>query len=183
MPAPVLIVSGGSAVGKSTVSRLLVARLHAGVLVPMDVILRFFDDPFPDPVSSEGAHRYEVVGTATAAAVARFAVGGYTVVLDAPMFPDGAYGVGVICGRRDVQVHYAVLRADWETCLERLQRRDPDVVLDFDGVRALHAKFLDLGPWERHVIDASGPADQVAGHVWSAFGDGLLAVDGNHPTA
>jgi len=36
--------------------------------MPADVFCRFFDDPFPDPASSEGARRYKVVGVAQAAA-------------------------------------------------------------------------------------------------------------------
>jgi hypothetical protein len=174
MAAPVLLISGCSAVGKSTVSRLLADCLDSSVHIPADAFLRFFDNPFPDPATPEGAHRYEVVGAALAASAAQFALGGYTVILDGPMFPDGADGVAEICGRRDVLVHYAVLRADLPTCLERAKRRDPAGPPDLHGFTALHAKFIDLGESEAHVIDASGQAEQVVASVMSAFESGRL---------
>jgi len=175
VPAPVLIVSGCSAVGKSTVSRLLAGAVTPSVHLPIDHFLRFFDDPFPDPGSREGARRYEIVGAAAAAAAAQFALGGYAVILDSPMFPEGADGVALICGRRDVRVHYAVLRASLDTCLERSRRRDTDGPPDLREFRSLHAKFVDLGHREAHAIDASGPARQVADAVLSAFREGRLA--------
>jgi tRNA uridine 5-carbamoylmethylation protein Kti12 len=171
-----LIVSGCSAVGKSTVSRLLAGAVTPSVHLPIDLFLRLFDDPFPDPGSQEGARRYEIVGAAAAAAAAQFALGGYAVIFDSPMFPAGAQGVELICGRRDVRVHYAVLRASLDTCLDRSRRRDPAEPPDLQGFRSLHAKFADLGDREAHAIDASGPAQQVANAVLSAFSSGRLAL-------
>lgn len=177
MPGPVLIVSGCSGVGKSTVSRLLAEAVSPSVHLPIDLFLRLFDDPFPDPVSEEGAQRYETVGAAAAAAAAQFALGGYTVILDSPMFPEGAEGVAIICGRGDVRVHYTVLRAGLETCLERSWRRDATGPPDLDAFRSLHGKFVYLDHREAHAIDASGPAQQVADAVLSAFSDGRLAIE------
>src|SRR5215467_7738870 len=119
----------------------------------------------------KGARRYETVGAAAAAAAGQFALGGYTVIVDSPMFPEGAEGVALICGRWDVRVHYAVLRAGFDTCLERSLRRDPTGHPDLPGLRSLHAKFVDLDHREAHAIDASGPAQQVADAVLSAFRD------------
>ena len=176
MVAPVLVISGCSAVGKSTVSRLLAECLDSSVHIPTDAVLRFFDDPFPDPATPEGAHRYEVVGAALAATATQFALGGYTVILDGPLFPDGADGIAQICGRCDVSVHYAVLRADLPICLERAKRRDPAGPPDLDEFTALHAKFTDLGESEANVIDASGMAEQVVVSVLSAFRSGRLTA-------
>jgi hypothetical protein len=172
--APVLLISGCSAIGKSTVSRLLAECLDSSVHIPSDAFLRFFDDPFPDPATPKGAYRYEVTGAALAASAAQFALGGYTVILDGPMFPDGADGVAEICWRRGVLVHYAVLRADLPTCLERAKRRDPVGPPDLHGFTALHAKFIDLGESEANVIDASSQAEQVVASVLSAFKSGRL---------
>jgi hypothetical protein len=178
MASPVLVVSGCSAVGKSTVSRLLTGSLHPGVHMPVDVILRLFDDPFPDASSPDGTHRYRVVGAAAAAAAAQFALGGYTVILDSPIFPEGAEGVATICGRQGVEVHYAVLRADLGTCLERSRRRDSAGLPDLDDFRSLHDRFVDLDRYEGHVIEASGPAEQVAESVLFEFTSGHLALGG-----
>jgi predicted kinase len=176
MASPVLVVSGCSAVGKSTVSRLLAESLRPSVHLPVDLLLRLFDDPFPDASGPYGAQRHRVVGAAAAAASAQFALGGYTVILDSPIFPAGAEGVAEICGRHGVEVHYAVLRADLGTCLERSQQRGSGGPPDVDDFRLLHARFLDLDQYERHVIDASGPAEQVAEAVLGGFRSGRLAL-------
>jgi hypothetical protein len=178
MASPVLVISGCSAVGKSTVSRLLTGSLRPSIHMPVDVLLRLFDDPFPDASESDGAHRYRVVGAAAAAAAAQFAVGGYTVILDSPMFPAGAEGVAEICGRHGVEVHYAILRTDLGTCLERSQPRDSGGPSGVEDFRALHARFVDLDEYEGHVIDASGSVEQLADAVLSGFRSGRFALGG-----
>jgi hypothetical protein len=80
------------------------------------------------------------------------------------------------CGRRGVEVHYAVLRTDLDTCLQRSRRRDPAGPMDLDGFRALHARFAHLAHRDRHAIDASGPPEQVADAVLTAFRSSRLAL-------
>jgi predicted kinase len=180
--APVFIVSGCSGVGKSTVSRLLTGALQPSVHMPIDVFLHLFEDPFPDAASPEGAHRYAVVGAAAAAAAAQLALGGYTVILDSPMFPAGADGVAEICGCRGVEVHYAVLRSDLDTCLARSKRRDPAGPADLEAFRSLHDHFIDLAHRDGHVIDASGPPKRVAAAVLSGFRSGQLSLSAADPS-
>jgi hypothetical protein len=174
--APILVLSGCSAVGKSTVSELLRTTIAASLHMPSDVFCRFFDDPFPDPATPEGARRYEYIGAAQAAAAAQFALGGYTVILDGPMFPEGVDGMAEMCGHRGVKVHYAVLRTDLDTCLQRWRRRDPAGPVDLDGFRALHSRFAGLAHREGHAIDASGSPEQVADAVMTAFRSSRLAL-------
>jgi hypothetical protein len=172
----ILVVSGCSAVGKSTVSGLLMKAVDGSLHMPSDVFCRFFDDPFPDPATPKGAHRYQYIGAAQAAAATQFALGGYTVILDGPMFPDGVDAMAKICGRRGVKVHYAVLRTDVDTCLQRSRLRDPAGPADLDGFKALHSRFVYLAHKEGHAIDASGPPDHVADSVLAAFGSSRLAL-------
>jgi predicted kinase len=174
MAAPILVVSGCSAVGKSTVSRLLAGSPSSSVHFPTDSFLRLFNDPFPDPATPRGAHYYEVVGAAMAAAAAELAGGGYTVILDGTIFPDGVGGIAEICGRRGVLLHYAVLRADLAACLERATNRGPAEPPDPDAFKALHAKFAELGEREANVIDASGDPEGVAANVLASFMSGQL---------
>jgi hypothetical protein len=174
--AAVLVVSGCSAVGKSTVSELLRVALDPSLHMQSDVFCRFFEDPFPDPVTPEGAHRYRYIGAAQAAAATQFALGEYTVILDGMMFPHGVDGMAEICGRRGVNVHYAVLRTDLDTCLQRSRRRDPTGPVDLDGFTALHSTFAHLAHREGHGIDASGPPEQVTEAVLTAFRSSRLAV-------
>lgn len=177
MAAPILVVSGCSAVGKSTVSRLLSATVAHSLHMQTDVFCCFFDDPFPDPATPEGAHRYEVIGTAQAAAAVQFALGNYTVIIDGPIFPQGADGMAHMCERRGVTVHYAVLRTDLDTCLQRARRRLPAGPPDVNEFKALHAKFADLAHRKSHAIDASGSPREVADALLAAFSSGRLSLD------
>jgi len=174
--ATILVLSGCSAVGKSTVSELLRMEVDASLHIPSDVFCRFFDDPFPDPATPEGARRYKYIGAAQAAAATQFALGGYTVILDGPISPEGVDGMAEICGRRGVKVHYAVLRTGLDTCLQRSRRRDPVGPADLDAFKALHSRFAHLAHREGHAIDASGPPEQVADAVLSAFRSSRLAL-------
>src|SRR5436190_20753920 len=174
MAAPILIVTGCSAVGKSTVSRHLARSVGDSAHFPIDALLFFFDDPFPEPDTQEGARRYRVVGAAVAAAAAQLAEGGYTVILDGPMLPDGADSMAERLERRGIEVHYVVLRTDFDVCLERSLRRDA-ATTDASVLRGYYARFVDLGESEANVIDASGSAEQVAASVLSAFRSGRLA--------
>lgn len=176
MASPVLVISGCSAVGKSTVSQLLRGALEPSLHIQSDVFCRFFNDPFPDPASAEGAHRYEVIGVAQAAAATRFALGNYTVILDGTLLPQGADGMAEICGHHGVTVHYAVLRADLDICLQRARGRDSTEPPDLQGFQTLYSRFVELGQRESHVIDASGSAEQVADTVAAAFRSGRLAM-------
>ena len=176
MSSPVLVISGCSAVGKSTVSQLLRGALEPSLHIQSDVFCRFFDEPFSDPASAEGAHRYEVIGVAQAAAATQFALGNYTVILDGTLFPQGADGMAEICGRRGVTVHYAVLRTALDICLQRALGRDPTEPPDLEAFQTLYSHFTELGQRESHVIDASGSAEEVAETVADAFRSGRLAV-------
>jgi hypothetical protein len=85
--------------------------------------------------------------------------------------------VAVLCGGLGVGVHYAVLRADFDTCVERSRRRDPTGPADLDGFTSLHRKFVDLGHREAHAIDTSDRGPRVSNAVLSAFREGLLVVE------
>ena len=155
-----------SAVAPPSASRrsacLLAECLDSSVHIPADVFLRFFYYRFPDPEKGrEGPPVRSGKELALAATAAQFALGGYTVILDGPMFPYGADGVAEICGRHDVLVHYAVLRADLPTCLERAKQRDPAGPPDLGRVHGTARSITDLGESEANAIDASGNAEQV----------------------
>jgi len=172
--ASIVVVSGCSGVGKSTVSRHLVGLLDSSVHIPADTFYLWFDDPWPDAATAEGARRYDSVGAAVGAAANRLAMGGYTVILDCPMFPDGVDALSQICARQGVQVHYAVLRAELPLCLARMKHRDGGVSWDLAELDAFHARFHHLTGVDANLIDASKEAESVAHNVLSAFRSGQL---------
>lgn len=102
-----------------------------------------------------GSHRQnEIVVQAVGATAAEFAAGGYPVVLDGivgPWFLDLAIASA---RRRNVTVHYLVLRPDEATAVTRATgRTHPDALTDEVPVRQMWAAFTALGPYEGHVID------------------------------
>jgi predicted kinase len=174
-PAPILIVTGPSGVGKSTVSRLVAAAHEKSAHVRGDDIMLFVVSGWVEPWLPESAHQNEVIGGAMAATAIQFAEGGYTVVLDGHLFPDSLEGLAPACQRRGVPLHYAVLRADLATCLERATSRATGEPPDQTSFAELHGRFMDLGEHEANVVDATGPPDEVAAAVLAAFHSGRVA--------
>ena len=182
MNGSVLVVSGPSGAGKTTVSRLLAAAFAQSVHIRSDDFMPFIANGWVEPWLPEAAHQNAVMGAAVASAATQFAVGGYTVILDGHWFPAGVRGVVEICARRGVRVHCAVLRSDLSTCLARVAQRQsapvrpwPPEATSEAALSSLHSRFEDLGDCEANVIDASGTPEEVAAAVLSAFSSGRLA--------
>jgi predicted kinase len=79
-PASVLVVTGPSGAGKTTVARLVAAAFDSSVHIQADDFTSFVVNGWIEPWLRESVHQNHVLGGAVAAAVA-FAEGGYTVVL------------------------------------------------------------------------------------------------------
>ncbi|HZU71259.1 MAG TPA: AAA family ATPase [Acidimicrobiales bacterium] len=176
MTAPILVISGCSGVGKSTVSRSLAGRFDSAVHLPADTFYRLFDDPWPDPESAEGARRYRAVGAAVGSAAGQLALGGYLVILDGTMFPTGADELADIWRDRGVEVHYALLRAPLEVCLARARTRDPEFNWDLRAFEALHARYDRVALPSVQRFDAAPGPDEVTLAVEAAFRTGRLQV-------
>ncbi len=175
-PAPILIVTGPSGAGKTTVGRLLAAAFDPSAHIQADTFLPFIVNRWVDPLVPESAHQNHVLGGAIAAAALEFADGGYTVVLDGHMFPDGLDGLTRWSARRAVPLHYAVLRPDLATCLTRVAQRRPGDPDDLETFARMHALFDDLGDREAHVVEAIGTPAEVAAAALAAFASGELRV-------
>jgi len=175
-PAPILVVSGPSGAGKTTVSSLVAGALDRSVHLQADALMFSIVSGWVDPWLPEARHQNDVIGGALGAAAFAFADGGYTVVVDGTLFPDGLEGLAEWSARRRVPLHYAVLRPDYETCLNRVRRRRPVDPKNLDAFTLLHTRYADLGPYEAHVVAATDAADDVASAVLAAFRSGALVV-------
>jgi predicted kinase len=170
-----LVVTGPSGVGKSTISRRVAATLETSVHVRIDDFTRFVVNGWVEPWLPEAAHQNDVLGRAVVAAAMQFSAGGYTTVLDGDVFPDAIEELARACRDRGMALHYAVLRCDLGTCMERAKSRDPGERLDPVPFSELHARFCDLGEYEANVVEAAGTPDQVTAAVLDALRSGRLA--------
>jgi predicted kinase len=175
--APIIAVTGPTGAGKTTISRLVAAAFPASVHVRVDDFTRFTVNGWEGLWRPEGAHQNHVFGGAAASAAMTFAEGGYTATFDGHLFPEGLRGLAEACRRREVPLHYAVLRPDLEVCIARAAARDGAV--DRDGLVQQHERFGDLGPFEAHAVDATGTSHEVAETVLDAFRAGRLVVPPN----
>ncbi|WP_031516139.1 AAA family ATPase [Streptomyces sp. NRRL F-5123] len=170
----IIVVSGPSGVGKSTVAGILAgSRLAPAVHLHTDDFYAAVKQGFVAPYLPEAKEQNEVVTGVIARAAAGYAAGGYHVVVDGVVGPWylGAYreaaeeaGVGLV---------YVVLRPDRETALGRGTARSGHPLTDREILGGIYDGFADLGPYEENVLDSGGltaeeTADAVLARVGSA---------------
>jgi len=179
VPAPILVVSGPSGAGKTTVAKLIASSFEKSAHIAIDEFLRFIASGWVDPRLPTAASQNVVVGVSVAASAIQFARGGYTVVVDGHLFPDGAEGMSSICRASGIGLHFAVLRPDLATCEERAAQRPPGTGrfrTDATSVRELYSRFTRLGAYEANVIDSSSSPADAAEAVLAAFHCGRLEL-------
>ena len=170
-----LVVSGASGVGKSTVARLVAAAFGRSVVLPVDDVMGWIASGRVDPSAPEAAAQNLAVGAAVAVSAMSFAMHGSTTLVDGHLFPEGVAGLAAACAARGLRCHYVVLRADLDTCWARAgMRGEGRWPLERDRFVALHERFADLHLTPRHVVDAERTPDAVAAAVLAAFAAGQL---------
>jgi predicted kinase len=179
---PVIVVSGASGVGKTTVGRLVATEFDRSVHLKTDdfmaaIVSGWIDPNTTDPKDLTAAAQHHAVGGALAVSAMGFAGDGYTTVVDGHLFPDGVDGLAAACAARGLGCHYGVLTADFDTCWARASAREEGRwPLELEPFAALHARFAALALDPRHVIDAAGTPEEVCTAVLAAFRAGTLAA-------
>jgi predicted kinase len=176
--APLIVVSGPSGVGKTTVGCLVAAGFERSAHLDADDFMVSIVRGWIDPSLPDAAPQHQAVGGALAGAAFGFAEQGYTTVVSGHLFPEGVQGLAVGCAARGVPCHYAVLTADLETCRARAtargERRWP---LVSDAFAQQHERFARLDVDQRHVLDATASPAVVTDAVLAAFRAGRLVVE------
>ena len=172
-----LIITGPPGVGKTTVAGILAGRDERAVHIEADRFFHFISSGLIEPWAPASREQNETVMRTAATAAASYAKAGYATVFEGIVIPRWTLGVVreafVSAG---VATAYAVLRADEEVCLARVQEREGDPDLLAPSVLAgICSEFDDLGEFERHVIDVAGMnAEQSSAALAARHADGGL---------
>ncbi|MEV5830695.1 AAA family ATPase [Spirillospora sp. NPDC052242] len=152
----VLVVTGPPGTGKSTVARILADAATPSVHLHTDDFYAFIRRGAVAPYLPEAHEQNRVVMDVIAGAAARYAQGGFHVIVDGVVGPWFTGPLVTAAGRAGVRLHYLVLRADEDTTVARgTARRGPGELTDPGPLRDMHRQFGDLGELERHVIDST----------------------------
>jgi chloramphenicol 3-O-phosphotransferase len=178
-PAPIFLVVGAPAVGKSTVSRALARRFERSVHIPVDDLRDMVASGRILPSPDWTASLVEQVGLARRSAVAmagRYADAGFAVVLDDFWDPPGLVEYRELPDGRTL--HRVLLRPPREVALERNYGRHGDdpirPYLD-EGIELVYGLYdaaadqLDREGW--FILDNTElPPDEAAGRILEATG-------------
>ena len=170
----VVIVSGPPASGKTTLCRALAAGCPNGVHLESDR----FHDFIPhrvDPASEDSHHQNTIIIRAVANAALAYAKGGYTVFLDGVIGPWFLPEFRPVL-ESEVPTQYVVLKISAAQARVRArERQGPGMSPTVD---AMQPKFLDLGPFERHAVDAEERGKgEIEAEVSAGIESGAFALD------
>lgn len=167
----VLILTGPPGAGKSSVADVLAGSAQRPTVhMRTDTFYRWIRAGYVAPYLPEAAHQNKVVIAVIAEAAARFASGGYDVILDGIVGPWFLDALHAVFRRREIATSYVVLRPRLDVTLSRATERGPDELTLAEPVSHMHTQFSNLGELERHVIDSS---DHTIEQTAAQVADGL----------
>jgi predicted kinase len=156
-----LILTGPPGAGKTTVGVLIAAESPLSACIQSDWFWTTIVNGHIPPWESEADAQNRAVIRAAAAAGARMANAGFTVVLDGIFGPWHFGPLREELAQCTAPVNYAVLRPDTDTCLARARDRvldspqHRDALTEEGPIRHMLEQFRNLGPVEKFVIDTS----------------------------
>jgi predicted kinase len=154
---PVLIVSGAPGAGKSSVARGLATASprDRAVHLHTDDFYASIAKGFVEPWRAEAHAQNTAVMAALVASSARYAEGGFEVVVDGIVGP-WFLEPWLELARSGIDVHYAVLRPNEAVTVARgTARAAPGALTNAAVISQMWQQFADLGAFEAHALDTT----------------------------
>ncbi len=171
----VVIVSGPPGSGKSTVAAALAESTERGVHLEADWFFRWIRSDFVPPHLPEAQAQNVAVTDVVTDAAAAYAAAGYPVFWDGVVGPWWLDRIGRRLSAKGVTLRYLIVRAERETSLDRVRRRDGTA--ETSGAEVMWDQFADLVDFEPHVVSGDGEIDEVLARCRTALEAGNLRID------
>lgn len=167
----IILLSGPVGAGKSTVAKQLISLSPEPVAcIEGDTFWSFIAKGAGGSIEKN----FKMVMTSMVAAALPYALYGYEVIVDFSIPPWFLRTALKMAKKREIPLHYVVLRPPEKVCAARAADRLEGTIADY---RLYHDLYTSFNEAQRYIIpDAASDASVIAGHVREGIDEGMFRV-------